>query len=300
MNRIFTSLFVLISILSSQYANAQVALSTDCSSQYLVRACQQVHNGHDEGYVSFSYDKDRHLTSLTQGEGAQAATIDVRWTSTSIIYNYGGYDMVSAVLDDKGNAKSMTNIYGENVTYYYENGYLISYESKTESGNGSGHIKWENGNPVEVKHITNDGTLTYTFKYSETPNNTNLDFGILQSWDVATFALPLGKGVRNLPIHTEEYYGENVSEIADITYEFDSQNRPVRAVTAGTDYEENRNKDFTNILTISYDESFVPLSIAIPVVESGDDSQTYNIMGQKVNGQQKGIVIRGGKKYIIK
>lgn len=298
MNRFFTSLFVLAGIISSQVANAQISLSTDCSNQYLVSAIQLVDDG-ELVNASFTYDNDRHLTSLTQGEDDEYMTINVTWTSTAITYNFFGYDFVTATLDENGNAKSMTNLYGESVTYNYENGYLVSYTANTEYGNEYGQIKWKDGNPVEVKITDDDNwTQTYTFTYSNNPNNTNLDFGILQCTEVTSFALPLGKGIKNLPIHAEEFYGNNVSEIVDFTYEFDSQNRPIKMIQAGTDYEDNRTNDFSETVIISYDERFVPLSITKPHLEPSDDSQTYNLLGQKVYGSQKGIVIRGGKKVI--
>lgn len=299
MKRIFTTLLVLVSVISAQHVGAQVALSTDCSSQYLVRACQEANDKHND-YVSFTYDENRRLSSMTQGEGSKSITMDVIWTSTNIVYKYAGYDLVTAILDEKGNAKSMTNLDGESITYNYEDGYLVSFTANTRYGAESGQIKWKDGNPVEVKHTTSDLVITYTFEYSDTPNNTNLDFGILQCSTVVSFALPLGKGIKNLPKHTEEYYGSAVSEIAELTYEFDSLDRPIKLISKGTDYEDNKNKDFTNIVLVSYDESFTPLSIAKPFVESQDDSQTYNIMGQKVNGVQKGVVIKGGKNYVIK
>lgn len=297
MNRIFTSLFVLISILSSQYANAQVTLSTDCSSQYLVKAYQEIDSKHND-YFSFTYNNDRQLTSFTQGADGESATADVIWTSTNIVYKYGGYDLITAFLDDNGNAKSITNINGESITYNYENGYLVSYSANTLAGNMSGQIKWKDGNLAEMKHCTNELAKTYAYEYSDIPNNTNLDFGIMIVG--TTFPLPLGKGIKNLLKHADLYYESTLVESTNATYEFDSLNRPVKLISNGISYKDNKSKEFTKTVVVSYDESFVPLSIAKPVVESSDDSQTYNIMGQKVNGQQKGIVIRGGKKYVIK
>lgn len=299
MNRISTTILLFICFIASQLSNAQVTMVTDCSDLYLVKSIQMT-EGKDQGYASFTYDKDRHVTSLTQGYGAETSTLDIKWTASKITYTYSGFEILSAMLDEKGNTKSITNYEGLSMTCNYEDGYLVSYIANRDNYHETGQIKWQGGNPIEVK-ITDERnhTVTSKFTYSDIPNNTNMDFGILQSNDFATFALPMGKGIKNLPIHFEEDggdYGEN----SDVTYELDNFNRPIKAITNGSYWEQNKTGDFTKTMIISYDESFAPLSITKPTITPSNSNQSYNVMGQKTSDKHKGIVIRNGKKYIVK
>lgn len=299
MNRISTTILLFICFIASQLSNAQVTMVTDCSDLYLVKSIQMT-EGPDHGYASFTYDKDRHVTSLTQGYGAETSTLDIQWTASKITYTYSGFEMLSAMLDEKGNTKSITNYEGLSMICNYEDGYLVSYTADKDGEHETCQIKWQNGNPVEVK-ITDERnrTVTSKFTYSDIPNNTNMDFGILQSNDFATFALPMGKGIKNLPIHFEEDGGD-YGGISDITYEFDSLNRPVKFINKCKDWEQSKTEEYTDILLISYDESFAPLSITRPTITPNDSNQSYNVMGQKISDKHKGIVIRNGKKYIVK
>lgn len=299
MNRFFTTILLLVCFIASQFSHAQVTMVTDCSDLYLVRMIQMLED-RDQAYASFTYDKDRHATSLTQGYGSETSTLDIKWTASKITYTYLGFEILTAQLDEKGNTVSMTNYEGLNLTCNYEDGYLVSYIADRGNEHETCQIKWQDGNPVEVK-ITDERnhTVTSKFTYSDIPNNTNIDFGILQNTDFATFALPMGKGVKNLPAHLD-YDGIDHGENNDLTYEFDALNRPVKAINNGRSWEQNKTKDFTKTLIISYDESFIPLSITKPTLVPGLTSQSYNIMGQKVSNGHKGLVIRCGQKYIVK
>ena len=54
--------------------------------------------------------------------------------------------------------------------------------------------------------------------------------------------------------------------------------------------------------TINDKETFEVASTAIttPIADIINDGAAYNIAGQRINGSAKGIVIKNGKKYLVK
>lgn len=163
MNRISTTILLLVCFIASQLSHAQVTMVTDCSDLYMVSTIQMI-EGEDQAYASFTYDNDRHATSLTQGNGSETSTLDIKWTSSKITYTYYGFEILSAMLDEKGNTKSITNYEGLNLICNYEDGYLVSYTADRDGEHEKCQIKWQDGNPVEVK-ITDERNRTLTSKF---------------------------------------------------------------------------------------------------------------------------------------
>ena len=58
------------------------------------------------------------------------------------------------------------------------------------------------------------------------------------------------------------------------------------------------------VLPLTESATFIPLKlptqgiVELTTTNAGNNPHTYNIMGQKVNPQQRGIIIRNGQKYM--
>lgn len=66
--------------------------------------------------------------------------------------------------------------------------------------------------------------------------------------------------------------------------------------------EVEGNEDTWNWTVINDKETFevAPTAITTPIADIVNDGAAYNLAGQRINGNAKGIVIKNGKKYLVK
>ncbi|MCI5981986.1 MAG: hypothetical protein MRZ71_02940, partial [Bacteroidales bacterium] len=66
--------------------------------------------------------------------------------------------------------------------------------------------------------------------------------------------------------------------------------------------EVEGNEDTWNWTVINDKETFevAPTAITTPIADIVNDGAAYNLAGQRINNGAKGIVIKNGKKYLVK
>jgi len=231
------------------------------------------------GSHTYSYTVNAAATLYVYSDNSGINLYDIKVTYPSYVLDFGTYEWKSLCLDFDATIPDGVEAY----TGKLNDDQTVVKTTKIIDDDSEDKVLPAN-TPVLVKKI-GDATSYYIYKKGETTNTYSSDLkGVTEQFDLTALQQE-GKVVLTFGVDANNVYGFR---------------KPANTyIAANKAYLLVGSAQANKAIGLSFDGNTSTIN-AISATPTTTDAPAYNIMGQRVGANAKGLIIKGGRKYIVK